>query len=184
MIFESVLESKLTELIEGMGIDEQYEIYKEYCMNNHSYDEEPFMCDEDTINDLCYGMKPSEIIERYGDVDFSWDYFIDGIYGVEEWCGIDYVSDVVDYIMKNEDNLTNSEIEDLLNDFDKELEDYVYEICENDSTLVFEELKNLVIKNIESDFDMDSDEIESEIEDIEYVINEYIEDNTEIEDEE
>lgn len=184
MIFESVLESRLTELIEGMGVDEQYEIYKEYCMNTSNYDDEPFVCDESTLDDLCYGMRPSEIVERYGDIDFSWDYFIDGIYGVEEWCGIDYVSDVVDYIMRNEDNLMNNEIWDLLDNFNKELYDYIYEIYENDSTLVFEELKDLVIESIKDDFDMDNDEIESEMEEIEYFINEYIDDNTETEDEE
>lgn len=179
MIFESVLESRLTELIEGMGVDEQYEIYREYCINTNNYDDEPLVCDEYTFDSLCYGMKPSEIVENYGDIDFSWDYFIDGIYGVEEWCGIDYVSDVVDYIMRNEDNLTNSEIWNLLDDFDKELEDYVYEICENNSTLVFEELKDLIIESIKDDFDIDNDEIESEMEEIEYFINEYIDNNEE-----
>ena len=152
MFKEDEARKEITEIIEEMRIDEQYYLFCEYCEECNMYDDRPEMVSE--IDDLLCGMKPSEIIEKYGDLNTSWDYFNYNGYGnVQEWDGIDYVSDVVDAIIRREESFENDDIQEILDkytnteelyiekeDFDKvvdtlEEKEIEYEYDESETTL-------------------------------------------------
>lgn len=116
MFNECLVAEKVTEIIEDMDLNEQYSIFTEYCQNNNLYDDMPEYVDN--IDDLASGMSPTEILEKFGDIDLSWNYFCFNGYGnVEEWNGIDYISEVVDYIIENEDSLYNDDIQEVLDNY-------------------------------------------------------------------
>src|SRR5574344_2149830 len=113
MFKENEARKEITEIIEEMGINEQYSLYYEYCEECNMYDDRPEMTSE--IDDLLCGMKPSKIIEKYGDLNTNWDYFnYDGYGNIQEWTGIDYVSDVVDEIISKETSFENDDIQEVL----------------------------------------------------------------------
>lgn len=174
MLFVGILERKLTELIEDMNIDMQYDLYNNYCVDNCS-DDYVFSNDEYTINDLFSSREPYEILELFQGWDSSWEYILDGIYGFEEWNGIEYVSDVVDYIIRTENNLYNDDIQDLLDKFDGYLDDYIDNLFEDDMTK--EEMIESVMDSLEDDFGEDFEDIMEEYEnDILEEINNYFTD--------
>lgn len=74
MLFVGILERKLTELIEDMNIDMQYNLYNNYCVDNCLYDC-VFSNDEYTINELFDGCEPYEILDKFKGWDSSWEYF-------------------------------------------------------------------------------------------------------------
>lgn len=111
-----MLEERLTNYIEGMTISEQFSIFREYCECIGYYDDCPEYTEN--IDDYYYGMKPTEIIRRYGDVNLDWDYYyIDGYGDACEWDGIETnssIEEVVDYIINNDNDLGNADIRDIL----------------------------------------------------------------------
>ena len=124
MFREAEARKEIEEIIDGMDIDEQYYLFYEYCENVNYYDDRPESVD--SIDELCYGMKPSEIISTYGDMDLSWNYFQFNGYGYPiEWEGIDCVSDVVDYIIENENALDNDDIQEVLDKYSETEELYI-----------------------------------------------------------
>ena len=124
MFKEDEARKEITEIIEEMGIDEQYYLFCEYCEKANYYDDRPESVD--SIDELCCGMKPSEIISTYGDMDLGWDYFQFNGYGYPiEWEGIDCVSDVVDYIIDNEESLENDDIQEILDKYTSTEELYI-----------------------------------------------------------
>ena len=124
MFKENEARKEITEIIDGMGIDEQYYLFREYCENANYYDDMPESVD--SIDELCCGMKPSEIISTYGDMDLGWNYFQFNGYGYAiEWEGIDCVSDVVDYIIDNEESLENDDIQEILDKYTSTEELYI-----------------------------------------------------------
>ena len=125
MFREDEARKEIEEIINGMGIDEQYYLFCEYCEKANYYDDRPESVD--SIDELCCGMKPSEIISTYGDMDLGWDYFQFNGYGYPiEWEGIDCVSDVVDYIIDNEESLENDDIQEILDKY-SETEEFCIE---------------------------------------------------------
>lgn len=152
MFREDEARKEIEEIIDGMNVDEQYSLYCEYCENANYCDDMPERVDD--IDELFDGMKPLEILDKLKGLNTSWDYFCFNGYGnVEEWEGIDYVSDVVDYIIENEDALYNDDIQEVLDkyseteelyiekeDFDKvvhelESQEIAYEYDENETEL-------------------------------------------------
>ena len=124
MFKENEARKKITEIIEEMEINEQYYLFCEYCENANYYDDMPESVD--SIDELCCGMKPSEIISTYGDMDLRWNYFQFNGYGYAiEWEGIDCVSDVVDYIIENENALENDDIQEILDKYTNTEELYI-----------------------------------------------------------
>lgn len=73
-----------------MELSEKFSIAREFAIDSN-YD-----CPMETyeIDCLCEGMKPTEIIEKFGSIDINYPYFMPGIYGSEsmddakldEWC--------------------------------------------------------------------------------------------------
>ena len=124
MFKENEARKKITEIIEEMEINEQYYLFCEYCEECNMYDDRPEMVSE--IDDLLCGMKPSEIIEKYGDLNTNWDYFNYDVYGnVQEWTGIDYVSDVVNEIISKETSFENDDIQEILDKYTSTEELYI-----------------------------------------------------------
>ena len=80
----------LKEKFSNMELSEKFGIAREFAIDSN-YD-----CPMETyeIDCLCEGMKPTEIIEKFGSVDINYPYFMPGIYGSEsmddakldEWC--------------------------------------------------------------------------------------------------
>ena len=123
MFKENEARKEITEIIEEMGIDEQYYLFREYCENANYYDDMPESVD--SIDELCCGMKPSEIISTYGDIDLGWNYFQFNGYGYAiEWEGIDCVSDVVDEIIRREESFENDDIQEVLDRYPKRKNGY------------------------------------------------------------
>lgn len=88
--------------------------------------------------------------------------FLDGIYGLEEWNGIEYVSDVADYIIRTENNLYNDDVQDLLDKFEGYMDMYVDDLWEEDMTK--EEMIESVMNSLEDDFGEDFEDIMGEYE--------------------
>lgn len=120
-----MLREELTNYIEEMTVNAQYAIFCEYCEKMGYYDDRPEYTS--SIDDYCMGMKPSEIIEKYGSLDLSWDYYyIDGYGDIEEWDGIETnssVEDIVDFIIDEDDDLNDVFIRDLLDEYSEEEEE-------------------------------------------------------------
>ena len=124
MFREDEARKEITEIIEEMRIDEQYYLFCEYCEECNMYDDRPEMVSE--IDNILYGMKPSEIIEKYGDLDTNWDYFNYNGYGnVQEWDRIDYVSDVVNEIIDKETAFENDDIQEILDRYSNTKDLYI-----------------------------------------------------------
>lgn len=124
MFREDEARKEIEEILDGMGTDEQFYLFREYCENANYYDDMPERFDD--IDELCCGMKPSEILSTYRGINLSWDYFCFNGYGYAvEWEGIDCVSDVVDYIIENENALDNDDIQEILDKYSETEELYV-----------------------------------------------------------
>lgn len=118
---EEILED-IENVLNGMWVDEQYGIYKEYSINATYYDEEPFTIDE--IDEFCCGLKPLEILERFEGIDLSWDYFCFDAYGnVEEWEGISDADEVAEWMLDNEEDCSCNEIRNIIDDYIERLEE-------------------------------------------------------------
>mgnify|MGYP001861285896 CR=1 FL=1 len=118
-----MLREELMELIEGMDINEQYSIFCEYCEESGYYDDRP----ESSIDfdELCCGMTPTEILEKYSDIVYCDYFYYDGYGNPTEWDGIETnssIEEVVDYIIENDEDLYNSDIRDLLDKYMEEEE--------------------------------------------------------------
>lgn len=154
MFREDEARKEIEEIIDGMDIDKQYSLFCEYCENANYYDDRPESVD--SIDELCCGMKPSEIILTYGDMDLGWDYFQFNGYGYPiEWEGIDCVSDVVDYIIENENALENDDIQEILDRYTSIVELYIEK---EDFDKVAQEIESQEIA-----YEYDEEEIELKI---------------------
>src|SRR5574344_168325 len=69
----------LKEKFSNMELSEKFGIAREFAIDSN-YD-----CPMETyeIDCLCEGMKPTEIIEKFGSVDINYPYFMPGVYGNE-----------------------------------------------------------------------------------------------------
>lgn len=80
----------LKEKFSNMELSEKFGIAREFAIDsNYDYPMETY-----EIDCLCEGMKPTEIIEKFGSVDINYPYFMPGVYGnksmdnakLDEWC--------------------------------------------------------------------------------------------------
>src|SRR5574344_3016853 len=125
MFKENEARKEITEIIEEMGINEQYSLYCEYCERVNYGDDSPLLVED--IDELFYGMKPSEILDKLGGLNTSWEYFCYNGYGhIKQWEGIDHISEVVDYIIENENELENDDIQEVLDKY-SETEEFCIE---------------------------------------------------------
>lgn len=86
------------EMFSELDVSEQVECFNEFADHNRYARIESL--DEYTINEQLAGMSPWDIINKYGDLDTSNDYFIEDVY-VESYSDseiVDYIEDYVDSI--------------------------------------------------------------------------------------
>lgn len=118
--------TNVTEVLKDLRIKDQYDVFFEYCECNSYYDDIPYICDEPTINEYLKDLSPYDIINKYSDMELSWDYFYDGIYGVSEWEGIDTNStfeEVAEWIVHSGMDCGLAEIADILEEYFNEEEE-------------------------------------------------------------
>lgn len=113
MFREDEARKEIEEIIDGMDINEQYSLYCEYCERVNYGDDSPLLVED--IDELFLGC-----------LNTSWKYFCYNGYGrIKQWEGIDCVSEVVDYIIKNEDALENEDIQEILDRYTRTEELYI-----------------------------------------------------------
>jgi hypothetical protein len=97
-------------------------IWNDYCDYNNYCDDRVYYVDE--LDELCYSMKPTEIISRYGELD-GFEYFKDGVYveGSNSLLDLIDYGALIDYIIDNEEDFDNSDIADALEEIEEEDDD-------------------------------------------------------------
>lgn len=97
-------------------------IWNEYCDYNNYCDDRVYYVSD--LDELCYSMKPTEIISRYGDLD-GFEYFTDGVYteGSNDLLDLIDYGALIDYIIDNEEDFDNSDIADALEEIEEEDDD-------------------------------------------------------------
>ena len=76
-------------------------IWNDYCDYNNYCDDRVYYVSD--LDELCYSMKPTEIISRYGELD-GFEYFKDGVYteGSNDLLDLIDYGALIDYIIDNE----------------------------------------------------------------------------------
>lgn len=122
---------KIKEVLENMGTAEIINIHNEYCSASNNMDD--YIYDMDEFDEIMGNVTPWEVARAcfYGH-EFcpAHDYFrFNGYANLESFdfaqgdnSGI-YISDIADYIERNEDSLNNDEIQEILDSEDEEMEE-------------------------------------------------------------
>lgn len=108
--------------VDNLSENELFNIWNDYCDCNNYCDDRVYYVDE--LDDLCYNMKPTEIISRYGDLD-GFEYFKDGVYteGSNDLIDLIDYGALIDYIIDNKEDFDNSDIADALEEIEEEDDD-------------------------------------------------------------
>ncbi len=122
---ESKYYDMIKESIENMTASEQIELHNNYCEEINDMDS--YIYSMNDFDEIMNGMTPWEIVRTcyYGDFCPARDYFTFNGYG--NAVSFDFpdeqifISDIVDYIIRNEDSLYNDEIQDLLDEMTEEI---------------------------------------------------------------
>ena len=116
---------RINEILENMDTAELLAVHNEYCQRNNYYDDEIFEMWE--INDFLSGTA-EEILNGIVPDSFNINnnYFRVTIYGIESF---DYpddyicIEDIARYIDRTENNLGNSDIAEILDEYEEESEE-------------------------------------------------------------
>ena len=93
-----IREDIFAEMFGELAVSDKIACFNEFASH---YGVEPIRnLDEYEFNDLCNGLTPWEIVEKFGDIDTSADYFVYGVYfeTYDESSIEDYIEDYVDQI--------------------------------------------------------------------------------------
>lgn len=114
---------KVEEIINNMRESDMIEIHNEWCEATGYYDDRIEYYD--FIDILCDGMKPSEIIEKYGDLyNCNTDYLKLTIYGAEPADYTDVcVDDIAKYCIDYEESFDCYEIQEVIDEYLESLEE-------------------------------------------------------------
>lgn len=119
--------SAITEIIDAMDDSEKISLHNEYCSETNNMDDYIYSMDE--FDEIMDGMKPWEIARAaYYSGKFcpAHDYFWFNGYGnleSDDFCpSIIYPSDIADYIVRNDDDMGNDEIREVLDEMNDESE--------------------------------------------------------------
>lgn len=125
---EEEFKGKLRELLEDMDSEDLIEVWNEYCYNAGYMDD---YIEANDLDELLCGKKPSEVLdalylEHYNPND---SYVVYTIYGYKSFdfatsenSPVD-ISDIIKYIVDNEESLENDDIEELLEEYLESKED-------------------------------------------------------------
>lgn len=100
-------------------------IWNEYCDKNKNFDDRIFQMGE--LDDYVGKGYATEILDRFSD-DFSIrdDYFVETIYGIESFNVVDeyiYFDDLVEYIVRNEEDFGMDRIREIFEEDEEETEE-------------------------------------------------------------
>lgn len=100
-------------------------IWNEYCDKDKKYDDRIFQMGE--LDDYVGEGYATEILDRFSD-DFSIDddYFVETIYGIESFNMVDeyiYFDDLVEYIVRNEEDFGMDEIREIFEENEEKTEE-------------------------------------------------------------
>ena len=170
------IQEKLTELLDEMSGSDLLEIHNYYCEAINAWDSRIY--DMDEFDEMFRDQDPSWIACRvfYGDFNpGSADYFTFNGYGnfvgMQEYeiANNIYISDIVDYIVRDDDELYNDEIREILDTYariaeiDEEIENLADEISSlvNELANTLETVENGVrIASIHEEIEQYRDEID------------------------
>lgn len=115
---------KIKEAIIDLDDSDMVQLWNEYCGANNYYDD---YIEYNDIDDLCYGLKPSEVLSRIDKDKYNQNDRYCSIDGWGEYVSFDYVDDndspfdldnVAEWIYENEDALGYLDEDDISDHFD------------------------------------------------------------------
>lgn len=112
---------ELEEMLDNMSDGELFEVHNEWCEEMHYYEDRIEYYEY--LDELCYNMKPTEIIEKFGDLqNCSSDYIKFTIYGAEEADSSDVdTRAIAEYCIDNDEYFFSRDIELFLDDLNDKL---------------------------------------------------------------
>ena len=119
-------EQKLVEYINGMGVEEKIALHNTYCDAANCMDDCIYSMDE--MEEILDGVDKWELVRmiRFGDFDFMKDFWGFNGYGnlvsYNAWELPIYAEDIADYILSEGDSLDDDEIQEILDEEDKDNE--------------------------------------------------------------
>lgn len=123
----------LVSLLNSMSNEDARAVFNEYCSEYGSFEDYIYDNDEYDLNEYFQGDSPYEVLCRtgYGDYNISHDYFrTDGYNNVISFNNVHsaespfYADELADYIIDNENALGNSDIEDLLDEYNESSDEF------------------------------------------------------------
>lgn len=120
------LANRIFDLLGDITDSEMISIHNEYCNQNYYYDD--YIERVADIDDLYNGLKPSEIIDIFEDLNPRDTYYVRGTNGVQSFNSYyespveDYAS-IATYCAENDDDLGSNEIRQCIDEWNEEHED-------------------------------------------------------------
>ena len=117
---------KLVDYINSMGVEEKIALHNAYCDAANCMDDCIYRMDE--MEEILDGVDKWELVRmiRFGDFDFTKEFWGFNGYGnlvsYDAWGLPIYASDIAGYILLREDSLGNDEIQEILDEEDKDNE--------------------------------------------------------------
>lgn len=123
-MIETEKKQKLVDYINSMDTDEKIALHNTYCDAANCMDDCIYTMDD--MEDVLDGVDKWELVRmlRFGNFDFMEDFWGFNGYGnldsYNEWELPIFAEDIADYILQNEDDLSNSELAEILEDDDED----------------------------------------------------------------
>ena len=117
---------KLIEYINGTGIEEKIALHNTYCDAANCMDDCIYTMDE--MEEILDGVDKWELVRmiQFGDFDFKKEFWgFNGYGNLDSYDALElpiYAEDIADYILSEEDNLGNDEIQEILDGEDNDNE--------------------------------------------------------------
>lgn len=121
---ETEKKQKLVDYIDGMGVEEKIALHNTYCDDANCMDDCIYTIDE--LEEVLDGVDKWEFARmiRCGDFDFMKDFWSFNGYGnldsYNAWELPIFAEDIADYILSKEDSLGDDEIQEMLNEEEKD----------------------------------------------------------------
>lgn len=123
------LQNKLQNAIDEMDDYTLFCLHNEYVRNTNNYDDEIFLMED--FNEMMEGEKPIDIAFKMFNGDFNPNneyFYFNGYANLKSISGYDltdyiYTNDIIDYIIDNNDALECDEIDEILEQYNDEMED-------------------------------------------------------------
>lgn len=120
------LKERILETLYELSDNDMVNVHNEYCIrNNYMDDYIEYMWDFD---DSWCNMRPSEIIEKFGEMNMNDKYYVADTYSVAvsfsyyEDAPITYYDEIAEYCAENRDDLYSWEIRHCINEYEDEYE--------------------------------------------------------------